>query len=194
MNWDLATLVAKELDPTTNPSWILLSQEVPNGIWKNVLGPHRISEGFPLVQVEEWYQEILADDFPKTLNMHCFSDNSGTHVDLSSDRQLTQVTQLSWIAFETMSFTLQMDFVERSDANYVNLKCHHEWKVTHVSTLSFSRNGVLQYLSVTAKRKMLPVFRSLNEVILVRAGYGMGDTDFCAKYSSIYLAKFHLLS
>lgn len=68
-----------------------------------------------------------------------------------------------------MSFALQTDFVEHSNsnANYVNVKCYLEGKGTHLSTVSFSGNGVFQYLFLTNSGKMLPVVRSLKEAILV---------------------------
>lgn len=60
--------------------------------------------------------------------------------------------------------------------------------MTHLSTVPFSGNGVLQYLSLTASVKMLPVVRSLKELILVTREM-VDDTDFCAKYSSLNFVK-----
>lgn len=62
-----------------------------------------------------------------------------------------------------MGFAQQIDFVEHNVANYVNLTV----KRTHLSTVSFSRNGVIQYLAPTSSCKILLYFGSLNAVTVI---------------------------
>lgn len=75
-----------------------------------------------------------------------------------------------------------------------NLWYHLEWKTTHLSTVSFSGNGALQFLSLTASRKILPMVQSLKQVILILVWNSMDDSGFYAKHSSLFFVKFHLLS
>lgn len=80
---------------------------------------------FSLVGVQEWYQEILLDDIPKTPNMYCLSDGPGCGHTKRSPTTSSRTCKPNRLWNDT--FYPTNEFVAYNDANCVNVRIHSDW-------------------------------------------------------------------